>query len=135
MEQKIGIDTVVFIYLLENKGAAAERATQLLKRVEAGSMEAVFSSIGMIEILTGPKQLGREDLAVQYKEYLARFPHLTIAGINERIVDIAADLRARYSIRTPDAIHIATAIDFGAEQFFTNDRALKKIKEISITLI
>ena len=135
MATKIGVDTVIFIYLLEDRGARAERAERLLKDVEQGEAEAVFSSIGVVEILTGPKRLGREDLVARYKEYLAHFPHLTIAGINERIVDFASDLRARYRIRTPDAIHIATALDFGAEKFFTNDKGLRKIKEISVEII
>ena len=135
MEQKIGIDTVIFIYLLENKGVLASRAGRILEMVEDGKTEAVFSSIGVIEILTGPKKLGRRDLAVQYKELITNFPHLTIAGINENIVDLASDLRADYGISTPDAIHIATAIDFGAGKFFTNDKTLKRIKEIPIVLI
>lgn len=135
MEQKIGLDTVVFIYLFENKGILGKRAERILKSVEKGEMEAVFSSIGIIEILTGPKKLGRDDLAVQYKELIIGFPHLTIGGINERIVDIASDFRARYGIATPDAIHLATALDFGAEIFFTNDKSIKKIKEIRVELI
>lgn len=135
MAQKIGLDTVVFIYLLEDRGASGRRAERLLHSVEQGVTEAVFSSIGIIEILTGPKKLGRSDLAAQYKEHLAHFPHLTIAGINEAIVDAASDLRARYGISTPDAIHIATALDFGAEEFFTNDKALRKIREIVVELI
>ena len=135
MGQKIGLDTVVFIYLLEDKGAFGKRAERLLKTVEQGKAEAVFSSIGIVEIFTGPKKLGRYDLVVQYKELLARFPHLVIAGINERIVDLASDLRAQYDIATPDAIHIATALEFGAEKFFTNDKTLRKIKEISVDLL
>ena len=135
MEQKIGLDTVVFIYLLEDKGTLSKRAARILKTVEKGEVEAIFSSIGIIEILTGPKKLGRDDLVSQYKELIVHFPHLTIAGINERIVDIASDLRAHYGITTPDAIHVATAIDFGAETFFTNDKGLQKIKEIRVELM
>ena len=135
MGKKIGVDTVVFIYLFEGAGVHAKRAEEVLNRVEHGMFEAVFSSIGIIEILTGPKKLGQPELAAQYKNHLARFPHLTIMGINERIVDIASDLRARYGISTPDAIHVATALDFGAEKFITNDRSLRKIKEITIELL
>lgn len=135
MEQKIGLDTVVFVYLLEDRGKFGRRAERILKTVEKGELEAVFSSIGIIEILTGPKKLGRYELALQYKELIVHFPHLTIAGINERIVDIASDLRASYGITTPDAIHLATALDFGASKFFTNDRTLRKVKEISVELI
>lgn len=135
MGQKIGLDTTIFIYLLENKGVLGKRVKDILNLVEEGKMEAVFSSIGMIEILTGPKKMGRHDLALQYKELITHFPNLTIAGINEQVINIASDLRARYGIRTPDAIHVATAIDFGAEKFFTNDKGLRKIKEISVDII
>ena len=34
---------------------------------------------------------------------------------NERIVEKASDLRAMYNLKTPDAIHLATALDFNAE--------------------
>jgi len=66
---------------------------------------------------------------------ITHFPHLTIVGINEQIVELASDLRAHYSLATPDAIHIATAIDFGACTFITNDKALRKVKEISVELL
>lgn len=135
MVQKIGLDTVVFIYLLEGRGRVSRHAERLLQAVEQGGREAVFSSIGMIEILTGPKKLKRYDLVAQYKDLFSHFPNLTIAGINERIVDMTSDFRARYGIATPDAIHIATALDFGAEKFFTNDKALRRIKEITIEMI
>jgi predicted nucleic acid-binding protein len=135
MGQKIGLDAVVFIYLLENKGATGKRAEKVLKAVENGKLKAVLSGIGVVEILVGPKKLGLHNLALQYKELITHFPNLIVSGINENIVDIASDLRAHYSIKTPDAIHIATAIDFGAERFFTNDKSLIKVKEISVVLV
>lgn len=36
---------------------------------------------------------------------------------------------------TPDAIQIATAIEIGCDEFYTNDVALKKVKEIEVSLI
>ena len=98
-------------------------------------MEAVFSSIGLIEVLTGPKRAGNFELAGEYRELFARFPNLTIGGMNESIVEIASDLRATYGISTFDAIHIATAIDAGAKRFITNDKGLQRIKEITIELL
>jgi predicted nucleic acid-binding protein len=135
MEQVIGLDTSVFIYLFEEHPEYVKRAEHILEKIERGATRAVFSSIGLIEILTGPKKKERHDLAARYRDIITTFPNLTIQGINERIVEHASDLRARYGIRTPDAIHLATAIDFGARTFFTNDRALKKVKEIVVELL
>lgn len=135
MAKKIGIDTVVLIYLFEEHPHYVKQAEQFLKSVEDGRVEAVFSSIGMIELLTGPKKRKQYELAARYRELLSNFPHLTITGINENIVELASDLRARYSISTPDAIHVACAIDFEAYIFVTNDKRLKKIKEIDIQIL
>ena len=89
----------------------------------------------MIELLTGVKRRGRPDLAQDYKLLLSHFPHFDIYGIDERIADVASSLRATYSIRTPDAIHLATSIVQRANLFVTNDRSLKKVKEIKVVTI
>jgi predicted nucleic acid-binding protein len=47
----------------------------------------------------------------------------------------AAHLRARYQIRTPDAIQIAAAIEFGARLFLTNDDRVRKVTEIEIVVL
>lgn len=120
---------------MEENHSYLRKAKSLLKAVEEGKITAVFSSIGLIEVLTGPKKQNRYDLAAQYRELITSFPHLTIMGINEHIVDVASDLRVTYGIATPDAIHLATTIDFGADTFITNDKALKKVREISVELL
>jgi len=135
MGQKIGIDSSILIYLLEDKGALSDQSETILKKVERGEFQAIFASLGMIEILTGPKKLGRHDLAQEYKHLLVNFPNLIIADLSERIIDLASDLRAKYGIATPDAIHIATALNFSAKKFFTNDKKLKKVKEIKVEII
>lgn len=135
MGQIIGLDTAVFIYLLEANPEYADRAEKILSAVERGTVSAVFASIGIIEILTGPKKQNRYDLAAQYRESIAHFPNLTIAGLTETVVEHASDLRARYGITTLDAIHIATAVVFGADAFITNDTSLQKVKEIPVKLL
>jgi predicted nucleic acid-binding protein len=135
MGEKVGIDTAVFIYLLESNREYGKRAERVLTAVEHGELEGVFSNIGVLELLVGIKKQGRNDLVVQYKDYLLHFPHMTIAQVNEAIVDSASSLRAQYAITVPDAIHIATALDFGAKRFITNDKKLQSIKEITIDLL
>lgn len=135
MGKIIGIDTALLIYLFEDSVDFADASAKIMKKVEDGKYSAIFSCIGMIELMTGPKKLGRIDLAHEYKVRLMEFPNLRIIGINENIVDIASTLRAKYGIRTPDAIHIATAIDGGANSFITNDKLLQKIKEIKVVLL
>lgn len=135
MGKIIGIDTVIFIYLLEANARYLLQVENILKQVEEGRIQGVFSCIGLIEILTGPKKQGRYDLAFQYKKLITHFPNLTIKGVNEIIIETASDLRAKYALPTPDAIHLATAINAKAQSFITNDKGLKKVKEITIHIL
>ena len=41
-----------------------------------------------------------------------------------RIFDRAAELRAKYRLKTPDALHLACAIHHGCSEFWTNDGRL-----------
>ncbi len=135
MAQAVGIDSVIFIYLLEENQRYLAKVRRILGFVQRGKINGVFSSVGLIEILTGPKKQGRHDLAAQYRELIVNFPHLTIMGLSEHIVELASDMRAKYGIATPDAIHLATAIDFGASRFITNDKTLKRISEIRVEVL
>jgi uncharacterized protein len=40
------------------------------------------------------------------------------------VYDLATELRARHGIKTPDALHLAAALDSGCNEFWTNDRRL-----------
>ena len=40
-----------------------------------------------------------------------------------------------YNLKTPDAIHLATALDFNAEQFITNDKTLQKVTDINVIVL
>ena len=54
---------------------------------------------------------------------------------NIDIAHRAAEYRARYGLRTPDAIHVATAVQARAEVFLTNDRRLRRVEEIDVLLV
>src|SRR3989344_2462697 len=100
MGQKVGLDTSVFIYYLEDYKGYSDKADVWFKKIEAGEIEAVLSSIGLIEILTGPKKQHRFDLAKHYHSVIVNFPNLYIFGINEQIIELASDLRAKYNLGT-----------------------------------
>ncbi|MDZ7808281.1 MAG: PIN domain-containing protein [Gracilimonas sp.] len=60
---------------------------------------------------------------------------LTMLMVSHEISETAAKLRAKYSIRTPDAIQLATGIENDVDTFITNDEALKKISEINVVCL
>jgi predicted nucleic acid-binding protein len=67
-----------------------------------------------------------------YGFLLRTFPDLTLRSIDDSCAERAADLRAAYGIRPPDALRIGTAIVSSAGCFVMNDEKLKKVKEIEV---
>jgi len=44
-------------------------------------------------------------------------------------------LRVAYGLKTPDAIHMATALLNGAQAFVTNDAGLKRVNELDVLVL
>ena len=70
-----------------------------------------------------------------YRFLLNNFPNLKMVSIDQRVAEKGAELRAKYGIRTPDAIQVAAAIENQATIFLSNDNKLKKVKEIEIAVL
>jgi predicted nucleic acid-binding protein len=47
--------------------------------------------------------------------------------VDSGVAEIASDLRAAHNLRTPDAIHLATALQSGAEAFVSQDDRLRNL--------
>jgi len=131
----IGIDTMVFIYHLEDHPKFSSITERLFDAVEKGRCTAVTSYITLLEILVKPKRDGNLKAVSDYRDLLLTFPNLKFLSADLLISDLASTLRAKHSIKTPDAIQIASAIIEGANIFITNDEQLKKVKDIEIVLL
>jgi predicted nucleic acid-binding protein len=51
------------------------------------------------------------------------------------VIERATDLRASYGFKTPDALHLASAIEEKADVFITGDSKLAKCKEIRVEVV
>lgn len=128
----VAADTMVFIYHVQDHPRYTPFTEQLFSAWEEGTVAGVTSVLTLLELLVKPLMDDHTQAVADYKELLTTFPNLTLAPVNEIIADRAAALRARYGLRTPDAIQIATAIWAGAGMLVTNDRALARVREVTI---
>jgi predicted nucleic acid-binding protein len=60
---------------------------------------------------------------------------MTLRAVDVEVAERASELRAKYNVRAPDAIHAATSIVEGADAFITNDTRLKRIAEVNVLLL
>lgn len=131
----VGLDTMLFIYHIEDNPKYAAITERLFDTIEHGSCKAVTSILTLIELLIKPKREGNLIAVGDYRDMILTFPNLMVMDVNLRVSDIASDMRAKYRIRVPDAIQIASAIVGGSQSFITNDEGLKKVKDVNIILL
>jgi len=133
--EKVGIDTTPFIYHFEANPSYIPFTKPLFRSIEGGHPSAVTSVISLMEILVKPKREGNLDAVEEYKFVFSAFPNLQLRSVDEVVAEKAAELRAKYMLRPPDAIQVAATIVENAQAFITNDERMKQVQEIEILIM
>jgi predicted nucleic acid-binding protein len=117
----VGLDTAPLIYFIEENPIYLQAVRHFFEAVDRGEFQVVTSILTLTEVLVHPLRRRNHDLADQYRRILLGASHVTAVPVTDVIAEEAAQLRATQGLRTPDAIHLATAIRSGASSFLTND--------------
>lgn len=127
---RIGLDTNVLIYYIEEHPVFLKKVEPLIDKIVEGRATGITSYVTLLELLVKPIKERRFDLVEQYKEILTN--ELDMVLLDESVSLKAAELRAKYGIKTPDAIQLASVISKKGEVFITNDERLDVVKEIKV---
>ncbi|MGB8507425.1 MAG: PIN domain-containing protein [Pyrinomonadaceae bacterium] len=131
----LGLDTSPFIYFVEAHPHYDGVVTEVFRRIAGNVCSGVTSVITLCEVLVHPLLRGNSHLQSEYQDLLLNSANLRTIPVDSEIAVRASALRAKYSIRTPDALQIAAAISSGCEAFLTNDATLRRVTEISILVL
>lgn len=131
----IGLDTSIFIYHLEDHPRYGPVTADLLTALEKGVFQGVTSYLTLMEILVKPKAEGNPEAIRDYEFFLTTFPNLSFVSMGLEVARRAADLRAGYRLRPPDALQLAAALVHGATAFLTNDKKLKQVSELKVLML
>lgn len=125
--RSVALDTAILVYFLERHPRYYEAVHGVLHRVETGDLKGFASSLVFAELLVPLYRSGNVAKAREILRVLRAFPNLAIDPVSDEISSEAARLRAEHGVRTPDAIHFATALENEADVFLTNDRRLRRL--------
>jgi predicted nucleic acid-binding protein len=117
------IDTMVWVYLLDEHPDYTDLAEVVIGLAEHGLLQACTSALTLAEILTGPAKKSNIAAVNDYTLYLTHFPNLIIFPVDVNLARQIALVRASTGLRTPDAIQIAVAMAAGADVIIGNDKS------------
>lgn len=128
-------DAQVAIYTVDKHPTYASVCKPLWEAVRAGKITAISSELTLMETLVGPLRSGdtahAADREALWQQANTRLLPITLATLRE-----AARLRATIpALKTPDALHAATALLHRCALFVTNDAAFKRVPGLSVTLL
>lgn len=103
----------------------------VLRELAAEDSTSVGSVLLLTEVLAKPMREGREDEVDALVSILGR---LELRAADDAVGRLALTLSVAYGLRAADAVHLATAVDAGADRFITNNRKdfSTSIREIDI---
>lgn len=130
---KLYLDSVVVIYLVEQHSTFGPVATRAVTRL--GPTALVGTELTRMECLILPRRRNDQAREADFNRFFAQkylpFPLIEAAAFHR-----ATDLRAKYpKLKTPDALHLAAAIEAGCDVFVTNDAQLRVVTEIRVEVI
>lgn len=137
LKQKLGsfsrvfLDTAIIIYFFEENRKWMDLVLPIFQLAEEKKIKLASSNITALEVITGYKKQKREEYVEKFWEMLDDFG-IDLLDFQRAHVEKAAQLRADFNLRTPDAIQLSLAINNKIPAFVTNDGKMKKIKELKI---
>jgi uncharacterized protein len=128
----VGVDTVVFIYYIEEHPQFVPLLEPLFREVDGGRRELITSALTLLEVLVVPYRSGDHLLAGRYEALLTQSRGVRVVEISRDHLRAAAQLRAVTGVKTPDSLQLVAALAAGCATFLTNDRDLPNIPGLRI---
>jgi len=129
---RLYLDANYFIYSVEKIEPYCLQLDAVWSAVDAGRATVVTSELTLLETLVKPVKMGDHLLEALFRELLVDSGNVQLEPISRDVIDKAVVLRAQYGLKTPDAIHAATALASGCAAFVTNDLSFRKVAGLRI---
>ena len=130
-------DTSALIYLIEGKepfaGKVRKELTAIAKKHR--DLGVAVSRLTWLECRVGPMKANDSATLAAFDAFFAR-PDLTWVELTRDVVELAAAIRARHGLRTPDALQAASCLQLGANHvFLSGDSAFKRVGGLNVRLL
>lgn len=131
---KLYFDTAPIIYSVEKHPIYWPTLESVWAISDAEEFQLSTSELTLLETLVQPLKHGKSALVTAYEEFSSG-DTISLVPISAEILRTAAELRAHHNLKTPDAIHAATAIISGCEYLVANDTGFRRLTNINVIIL
>lgn len=130
-------DASALIYLIEGKEpfggkVRKELATVARKYPDLGS---AVSRLTWLECRIGPMKTNDNVTLAAFDAFFAR-PDLLWVELSKDVVELAAAIRVKHGLRTPDALQAASCLQLGPSHILlTGDSTFKRVVGLNVTVL
>ena len=130
----IYLDASSIIYSVERNEPYFTLLAPAWQQAAAGQFVVVCSELVIAETLVRPIREGNADLAAAIRDVFSA-PEVELIPTTRQLWEDTARLRAETGLKTPDALHAATALRSGCTLFVTNDTDFRRVHGLPIVIL
>ncbi|MXZ47483.1 MAG: type II toxin-antitoxin system VapC family toxin [Chloroflexi bacterium] len=130
----IYIDASSLIYSVERVEPYRTLLEPVWQAAQDENITPVSSPILVIEALVKPLRDGNAAIETQYRQLFAAGA-IRLLEASYQVFEDAARVRAASGLRTPDAIHAATALRANCALFVTNDNDFRRVPDLPLAVL
>lgn len=130
-------DASALIYLIEGNEPFAGRVRAQLAELVRGepAMELAVGRLSWLECRVGPMKRDDSATLARFDEFFGR-PDVIWIELTRDVVELAAVIRVRHGLRTPDALQAASCLQLGPQHLMlTGDPAFKRVEGLRVAVL
>lgn len=130
-------DASALIYLIEGKEpfGSQVRAELAAAARQYSGLGAAVSRLTWLECRVGPMKANDRTLLTAFDGFFAQ-PDLVWVELNKDVVELAAAIRVRHGLRTPDALQAASCLQLGDEHLLlTGDAVFRRVVGLNVRVL
>ena len=132
---RVYLDTNSLIYFIEKNSEFFSVISPIFELIGTSEIFAYSSELTLTEILTKPIRDKHIQVIESYTELLFDEELITLICTSRNTFLLAAKISAELSLRTPDAIHMASAVERECRFFITNDKKIKSYNNTEVLYV
>lgn len=133
--KRIYFDTNPFIYFVEEHDIFYEAIKPIFQMVNDDIVLAFTSEFTLTEVLIKPHRDKDQATIESFEGLLIESGYFSLLGADKDTFLAAAKIGGETIMRTPDAIHMATAIENKCDFFITNDKRIRDYQKVKVIQI